>query len=222
MQRIWQLRHSLATKLILAFLLVGLIGISLVAMLVVGQTRSEFSRFLSERDRTALASALANHYAATNSWQGLSQVLDAQPALLELRQNVVLVDPNGELINSLRESTATQTMQDILRFAGEPIVVNHETVGYMLPHPRTVPNPETPPQSPEQNFLARVTWAATASATAAILLALLIGALLAQTLTRPIRALITATHKLADGTFDHRVVVQSQDEVGQLAQSLTR
>ncbi|MCA0351202.1 MAG: HAMP domain-containing protein [Chloroflexi bacterium] len=222
MRRIWQLRHSLATKLILAFLLVGLIGISLVALLVVVRTRSEFSRFLSERDRTALANALAEHYAATGSWQGLSQALDAQPALIELRQNVVLVDANGAIINSLQESTATQTMQDILRFAGEPIVVDQQTVGYMLPHPIAVPNPELPPPSPEQDFLARVTWAATASASAAILLALLIGALLAQTLTRPIRALITATHKLADGTFDHRVTVQSHDEVGQLAQAFNQ
>ena len=43
--------RSLNAKLTLAFLLVGVLGALLVALLVGAQTRSEFNRFLSDRDR---------------------------------------------------------------------------------------------------------------------------------------------------------------------------
>ena len=43
--------RSLTWKLVLAFLLVSLISVVLVALLVSQRTRSEFDRFLSARDR---------------------------------------------------------------------------------------------------------------------------------------------------------------------------
>jgi two-component system, OmpR family, sensor histidine kinase BaeS len=65
--------RSLTAKLTLAFLLVGLTGAILVAVLVGQRTRSEFDRFLSERDQATLVQALSSYYAAQNSWFGVDR-----------------------------------------------------------------------------------------------------------------------------------------------------
>src|SRR5689334_14345700 len=54
--------RSLTVKLTLAFLVVGLTGAILVAVLVGIRTRSEFNRFLSEHDQAALVTALGGYY----------------------------------------------------------------------------------------------------------------------------------------------------------------
>ena len=54
--------RSLTVKLTLAFLLVGTIGAILVAVLVGQRTRSEFNRFLSERDRATLVQATSYYW----------------------------------------------------------------------------------------------------------------------------------------------------------------
>jgi len=59
--------RSLTVKLTFAFVLVGLTGAILVAVLVGIRTRSDFNRFLSERDQSVLVTALGNYYAAHGS-----------------------------------------------------------------------------------------------------------------------------------------------------------
>ncbi len=67
--------RSLTPKLLLAFLIVGLTGVALVAAMAVLVTTSEFGRFVSASLRNDLAAALAEHYAAAGSWQGVETVL---------------------------------------------------------------------------------------------------------------------------------------------------
>lgn len=57
------------------------------------------------------------------------------------------------------------------------------------------------------------------TALAALVIALLIGALLSQRLTRPVRALVHATDRIARGELETRVPVHGQDELGTLARS---
>ena len=53
----------------------------------------------------------------------------------------------------------------------------------------------------------------------AIILAGLIGMLVAGVLTKPIKSLLSATRKMADGDFTIQVDVTTKDEFGQLSQS---
>lgn len=53
----------------------------------------------------------------------------------------------------------------------------------------------------------------------ALLLALLVSTLLSRGLSRPIRALVAATARVADGDFETEVSVRSRDEVGRLAEA---
>jgi class 3 adenylate cyclase len=54
---------------------------------------------------------------------------------------------------------------------------------------------------------------------AALLLALLVGVALSRGLSRPIRDLVAATHRVAEGDFETEVAVASHDEVGTLAEA---
>ena len=71
--------RSLATKLTLAFLLVGLTGAVLVAVIVQRRTSLAFNEFILNREQQILVNNLVRYYQANGSWEGLPGNL---PALL--------------------------------------------------------------------------------------------------------------------------------------------
>src|SRR4030095_4144459 len=90
--------RSLTAKLTLAFLLVGLTGAILVAVLVGQRTRSEFDRFLSEHDQATLVQALSSYYAAQKSWDGVGEMLARTPPLDFYSRDVALADAHGVIV----------------------------------------------------------------------------------------------------------------------------
>jgi signal transduction histidine kinase len=214
--------RSLRVKLTLAFLLVGVIGASLVAVLVGIRTRSEFSRFLSEHDQAALVTALSNYYAAHASWDGVGDMLARTPPLDFYSHRSVLVDANGRIVLGNPSYPTGQVAPRDVVDTGTPIQFDGRTVGVLVVSASGVQSnaPGSPP--PDVGFLDRVTWAAAISAAVAALIALILGVLLARTLTRPLRELTGATQAMARGTLDQRVVVRSRDEIGELATSFNQ
>jgi two-component system sensor histidine kinase BaeS len=215
----WPLR-SLAVKLTLAFLLVGLIGAILVALLVGQRTRSEFDRFRSERDQAALVEALGSYYAANGSWDGVGDMLNRQPQQNFFGRHIALADARGSVVLGNADYSPGQRLPDSVLSAGAPISASGQTIGYLIPDaPGDRPNAPPPP---DVAFLNRVAWAAALSAGVASAIALLLGALLARTLTRPVRELTAATKAMAGGKLDQRVAVRSRDEIGELATSFNQ
>jgi two-component system sensor histidine kinase BaeS len=214
--------RSLTTKLTLAFLLIGLTGAILVAVLVGLRTRSEFDRFLSERDQATLVQALGTYYAAQNSWDGVDAMLKATPALDMYSRGVALADVRGVIVRGNRSYHDGQSAPADALSAGTAIQADGQLAGYLLlPGPNDRANQPGPPP-PDQAFLNRVTWAAAISAGIAAPIALLLGVLLARTLTRPVRELTAATQAMARGKLDQRVTVRSRDEIGELATSFNQ
>ncbi len=215
--------RSLTVKLTFAFLFVGLTGAFLVAVLVGLRTRSEFSRFLSERDQSALVTALGNYYAAKGSWDGVGDMLARTPPLDFYSRRAVLVDAGGRVVLGNPSHPVGQTAPSSEVQAGAPVQVKGQTVGVVLAvAPVAQPNTPGVPPPPDVAFLERVTWAAAISAGIAALIALALGFLLARTLTRPLRELTAATQAMARGALDQRVMVRSRDEVGELATSFNQ
>ncbi len=70
--------RSLTIKLTLAFLLVSLTGIALVAVLVGVVTSSEFNRFVLARGLNDYYSAASTYYKAHGSWAGVAEALQSQ------------------------------------------------------------------------------------------------------------------------------------------------
>lgn len=206
-----------------AFLLVGLIGVLLVALLVAQRTRSEFDRFLSARDRSVLLSGLSDYYAANESWDGVDRALAASPPLSFYIRGVVVLDADGVVVLANRGYSLGQQVPSDQRLNATPLRVNGVVVGQAL-FIATEQEPGRPSSnlSPEADFLQRIAWATATSAAVAALIALLLGSLLARTLTQPLRELTTATKAMAAGQFEQRVTVRSRDEIGVLAASFNQ
>lgn len=215
--------HSLTLKLTLAFFVVGVIGAVLVAVLVGLRTRSEFDRFLSERDQDFLVEALRDYYAEHGSWVGIGQVLAHDDRLAYYSSKTVLVDAQMTVIVGHDKLSIGEKVSDASLNSSVRISVNGQTVGFLL-----VPSLNDPRSSPldprlaERSFLANVNWAAAISAILAALMALVLGMALARTLTRPLHELTAATKAMAGGNLDQRVTVRSRDEIGTLAASFNQ
>src|SRR5258708_2425156 len=67
--------RSLSWKIVFAFLVVNLFGISLVAVFARLITAYEFQNFLSVQTEDAIVARLADYYQTKGSWQGASTAL---------------------------------------------------------------------------------------------------------------------------------------------------
>ncbi|MCC6456021.1 MAG: HAMP domain-containing histidine kinase [Caldilineaceae bacterium] len=217
--------RSLAGKLTLAFLLVGVLGVLLFALLVGQRTRTEFDRFLSDRDQSILTDALTDYYTDNEGWAGVRRFLAAPPLNFYAR-DILLLNADGvvELGNRGIALGRRVNPQDLN--GSTALQVNQQTVGYVVWLPAGMgpggPGGRRIPAPMEAAFWGRIIWAAVASGAITILLALLLGWWLARTLTAPVRELTSATQAMAAGDLNQRVQVHTQDEIGNLARSFNQ
>ncbi|MCK4975635.1 MAG: hypothetical protein KAS36_01735, partial [Anaerolineales bacterium] len=71
--------RSLAFKLTLAFLLVGLIGAGIVAISVRQRTQNEFGRLILDQNQQALVNNLTRFYLENGNWAGVETVFRPRP-----------------------------------------------------------------------------------------------------------------------------------------------
>lgn len=221
--------RSLATKLTLAFVAVGMAGALLVGLFVGFSTQREFDRFVVRGNQRALIAGLANFYENNDSWQGLDQAIGRINDRIGRGNRpipAVVADASGHVVydggQPDHHAGAHLAMHDLQQ--GTPIEAGGQVVGYLI----------TPAASggmmgmagmmgaPEQTFLISLRRAIILAALAAILLALVLGLFLAHTLTRPIRELTTATARVAQGDLGYQVEVRARDEIGALTASFNR
>lgn len=222
--------RSLAVKLTLAFLLVGLTGAGLVAVVLRQQTRNAFDQFILNREQQVLVENLLVYYQTYRSWDGLAESMAAGPAMPAPHMNerryyprewsrFTLVGPDQRVVVS---SQSDQVGQLIATRELERAILLKEgevTVGWLVlsPFPR-----EWIPSSPEGTFLSNLNQATRLSGLVAGGLALILGSLLAYTLTRTLRDLTEATVEIASGKAGRQVRVRTQDELGELARSFNK
>jgi signal transduction histidine kinase len=215
--------RSLAFKLTLAFLLVGLIGAMLMAFFLWQNTQRRFDQFVADRDQFSSVNMLAQYYQANGSWDGVETVFDRGrfQALgpYSHRGALVLVDAGGQVVFRQGDNREIIQLLRHLRGRAVPIEVDGVVVGHLLADPLSY---RPLPGSAEAVFLTGMTRAITLSALGATAIALVLGILLARTLTRPIRELTVATRTLAKGDLGGQVAVRTQDEMGELATSFNQ
>lgn len=213
--------RSLTFKLTLAFLIVSLTGITLVAVLVWGITADAFNRFLIDRGLDEYIAAATNYYEANGSWDGVSAALAQQGLHPSPGQGdngrgqsqlpFVLIDANRQLIVPYGRMHAGERMMMARDMQDIAITVDGQVVGYVQTTGRSpIPN------LVEQRYLVRTNRALILAALGAGLTAVLLGLLLAQGITRPVRELTLAASALANGQSNQPVPVRSNDELGEL------
>ncbi len=205
---------SLTTKLTLAFLLIGILGASLVAVLTSRSTRTEFDRFVQAQDTEQIAAQLLAYYVENGGWSAESQRLpQSNPdwgfvMLLDANGRVVFKPPDYEPSDFAEVVTLTDDGREIGTLYAEADM-------------RVFPKYRHSDPS-EVRFLNNVFRASLLSALAAGGLALLAGLLLSRGLTRPIRALTDAAQKMAKGELGAQVAVRGEDEIGRLAHAFNQ
>ncbi len=229
---------SLASKLILGFLIVSLTGAALMAFFARRATETEFGRFVFFQDRDDLALQLAEYYSLNSSWAGVEDAVDftfpkfggrrfgprppegrggEKNPRHDNRDNqpgpYALGDENGEIvIPGLGYHIGDQLDESDLTI-GTAIIVDNSVVGTLF----SAPQIGNTLSRAGNDFLARVSRSFVLSLGGAMAVALIVGIVVARTISRPLRDLTVAPQAVATGDFGRQVKVPSQDEVGRLA-----
>lgn len=214
--------RSLSLKLVLAFLLISLIGVVLVALYAGRLTAMEFGKFIFDQYREDLITDLSEYYRTYGGWArvdetfpffGLQHPRGPRGGFGE-RNPITLVDNLGKVIIAgmgyRTEENVTQS--DLAQSI--PIDVDGEEVG------RLIVGSSSFRESVAGNaFLDRVNRALIIGALGATAVGLFFGVVITRALTRPLRELTAATRAVAEGDLELQVPVRSHDELGELAAS---
>ncbi len=216
--------RSLAVKLTLAFLAVGVSGALLVAFISGQRTRLEFNRFVSQQSGDSVVAVLLLGFYEENeySWEGIGQWLTNEPSLSFLSRLIVLADSEGRMIYSPGPEQVGLEVDSAGLGGGISVIHDNELVGTAYFRDRIIPEEGLPGFSPESFFLYSVSQATALSAAIAALLALVLGILLSRALTRPLRELTTATEEMAAGQLGQQVEANARDEIGKLATAFNK
>lgn len=217
--------RSLTLKLSLAFLIVGLTGAVLVALIVGLSTRREFDKFMVDSYQANMVTSLANMYQEQGGWQNLDSIVVRMPVQHPggpefTKAPVVLVDDKGAVIYGGGRFKPGEKLSagDLAKTV--PIVVQGQAVGRLLFTSTDFLQPKREP--PEEQFLQRVNQAILLGALGAAIIALLLGVFLARSIARPVRELTLATQAVAQGELGRQVEVHTGDEIGELATSFNQ
>jgi two-component system, OmpR family, sensor histidine kinase BaeS len=219
--------RSISTKLILAFLSIGIISISILFTTARSSTRPAFISFLSDQAEKDLIGQLSTYHLKNGSWDGVERIFlfrqdPKQPVFGPIpdRKKIVpftLADENGDVIISNDRYKAGERVPESELTLGVPIKEEGKIIGILLP--MRVPFEEQPR---EVEFIESTNRTLLYGALMAAMIALLLGIFLSRTLTRPIRELTQATHAVSEGDLSQQVPIRSNDELGELAKAFNK
>jgi signal transduction histidine kinase len=215
--------RSISTKLILAFLSIGILSVAIIFITARWNTRQEFIRFLNDQNQTDLITQLTTYYQLNGSWNGVGTVLNPQPPNTDPAANrrlplpFTLTDGSGFVILPNDRYRSGERLPENVLATGVSITENGEVVGILVP--MRMPFEGRPR---ELEFIERTNLTLFYGALIGAVIALLLGVLLSRTLTRPIRELTDAAHAISQGELSQQVSVRSKDELGELAQAFNK
>ncbi|HTX89884.1 MAG TPA: HAMP domain-containing sensor histidine kinase [Anaerolineales bacterium] len=227
--------RSITLKLILAFLLVSVTVVALASGITYWLTVGEFKQLVFNQSRDRFVADAALYYQINGTWNGVLDYFDLRnvspqpgggpgpspdqpsfgpgngqghsPAFAFL-----LADSAGKVLVPAGTYQAGDLVPQARLAQGTAVEVNGKRVGTVL----VLGNPP-PLGTLETQYLNRTNMALLYAALGAALVALLLGIILARTLTHPLRDLTAAIHAMAKGDLKQHVVVNTQDEIGELA-----
>src|SRR5215211_727921 len=219
--------RSISTKLILAFLGIGIISIAILFTTARSSTKPAFISFLSDQAEKDLVGQLSIYHLKNGSWAGVERIFlfrkdPRQTAFGNVadRKNIMaftLADETGNVIISNERYEAGDRVPESALAVGVPITEDGKTIGVLLPI--RVPFEEQPR---EVEFIESTNRTLLYGALMAAIIVFLLGIFLSRTLTRPIRELTQATHAVSEGNLLQQVPIRSHDELGELAQAFNK
>lgn len=218
--------RSISTKLILAFLGIGIISIATLFTTARSSTRPAFMSYVSDQTEKDLAAQLSVYHFKNGSWKGVESIFlfregPKQPGFGPMHDRKVvpftLADEHGTVIISNEKYQVGDRVPESDLALGVPITEDGETIGVLLPI--RVPFEEQPP---EVEFIETTNRTLLDGALMAAVIALVLGVFLSRTLTRPIRELTRATQAVSEGDLSQQVTIRSNDELGELGKTFNK
>lgn len=217
--------RSISSKLILAFLSIGIVSVLIIAVTAVWSTRAEFIRFLSDQTQTDLTSRLSEYHRTYGTWEQVESIFvygnnagqpNSGPGHWR-KQPFALADEAGRIIIPSGPFRRGEMVSEAALEESIPITEDGELIGFLI----TMRAPfEGEPR--EIEFIQRINQILLYGALIGAVIALVLGIFLSRTLTRPIRELTQATHAVSQGDLSQQVPVRSSDELGELAQAFNK
>ena len=220
--------RSITTKLILAFLSIGIISVAVLSITARWNTRQEFIRFLSDQNQNSIVTTLTEYHLKNGTWDGVEVMFpknkDHQPPGSgegfggpNRPPQFTLTSVDGKVIASNEHYKAGDQVTEEDIELGTPINENGQVVGILIPVSASFPG--TPR---ELEFIDRTNLTLVYGALIGAVIALFIGIVLSRTITRPIRELTHATHAISEGDLTQKVQVRSKDEIGELGKAFNK
>ncbi|MFI5224653.1 MAG: HAMP domain-containing protein, partial [Nitrospirales bacterium] len=218
--------RSISSKLILAFLSIGVVSVLIIAVTAVWSTRAEFIRFLTDQTQTGIVSQLADYHRTYGSWERVESIFmygdnpggpGMGPGSHMRRQPFALASAEGRIVIPNGPYRRGDKLTGTILEDSIAITEDGTVIGFLIP--LGSPFEGTPR---ELQFIQRINRLLLYGALIGAVIALVLGVVLSRTLTRPIRELTRATHAVSEGDLSQQVPVRSNDELGELAQAFNR
>jgi signal transduction histidine kinase len=211
-------------KLFLAFTLIVIISISLVAVIARRGAVNEVRTFMFRGGMYGLSdltTSLENYYRNHDSWQGVQSLLTPGRGPVGMggmmNQQLMLADSSGRILAVTQGFRAGSSLTSNELASAIPLTINDSTVGYLYASGGigiSLVN--------QQAVLTRLDRGVLLAGLVAGALGLFMALILAYTLLRPVHALTLAAQKLAGGDLSHRVDVRGDDELATLGHSFNQ
>jgi two-component system sensor histidine kinase BaeS len=214
---------KLTHKLTIAFLLISLIVIGLVAAFIRGRVYYEFNQYLENQQQNEFIVAATSYYQSNNSWIGVDSYLREKQLLPPLTdsnpppQPYTLINIDRTVIVASLPYVVGEKVKNGDIDKGIPIKINGRIVGTVISTGQPLVRKPI-----DQKYIDQINQALWVAGLGGTFLALVLGLLIARSLTRPIHELTVATHAMAQGKLAQQVSVYSNDELGELALSFNR
>ncbi len=213
MNRLW-------VRLSLAFIAITLVGVISVAVLVDITASQAFRQYVARQGmavQSGMLDTLAIFYQQHNTWNGVESVLTSFPGNGAGRGGrgrlaLLLADSQGQIVYDEQTARTGGTLSADERANAQPVIVNEQTVGYVLLSGNV--NGTLPPAA--QAFLDQLRTILLIVAVAGGGLAILLGIVISRTLSAPLATLARAAHAFATHDWSIRVKVGGTKELAEV------
>ncbi|MBK9714805.1 MAG: HAMP domain-containing protein [Kouleothrix sp.] len=213
---------KLWVQLTLAFSLVTVVGVAIVALLANRQVSTDFRTFVAQNQvqDSPLVTELSDYYTTHSSWTGVESVLrdfaGARRGMMGRGgPTLILADATGTVIAGGAQGQIGMRLAQPDLVAATPISARGQLAGYLLVRA----GGGSAMSLAGQQFLARVNWALLQAGLLAGALGLLLGVVIARGLAAPLSRLSAAARQIARGQLGERVPIAGAAEIADTARA---